>query len=1107
MDHIKIFSEPSLDVVYLCNNKCIFCGNNCFQPNIKTQCQLNIDNSIEFQAEALYEWASKGSEHTVVTEPTNNALTNGKHNYLLLLFSIASQLNKLTTVYNTSYNHQKLYNKFLGWVNSPISKQRLISYVFIMYSDNYQPTLDLVIDRMIVDIQIFRILGAVDRTNRFSFIIDNYKPAPNKQRVERISQSLLSETDSEKLKLIDYLSNFIEFKSFSFETFSKLANKGLVNVVGYMPDIKEIDSKQPIEFYRETILMCYKKYRTKNIFLFYQVYTEKFSEFIINHLKNVLLDDKLVYNVTEHNRERVMIEYLDFLNLKEIDIILRNRIDWFIIEIIKKDNGQIHLASKVSNIEPYFDSIASIEHLNLLSAFSGISVNQFSGCTIKKEKFYQLLKTCNHIEAILLIGRFFTTNDDIDYCLSLIGDLSLLAPSSNRVHTLLPQFESTIGFKEADGNVGLQSLRIKWFVTLMDYLHGFALPSTHYVIDRLERLMKENAKVIMKFLLGVNDSGVENMWYNIFFRDSIARCLFESDREGFERLLEKFDLSLHYNDYDSIVRSNIMLITDKYIKLEIDKLKISTFSYTYGYMASKHATCISKDVPILPHNLFTNFELLDQLFDHYDDTPEKPLTHPIYCFCELSLFVIFEINDQIADNTNLLRDYLDDVTNLYSLATPINTREKVTQLCDYLVRHKNICSKSKLFTQYMVSLSDVIFDHLDQTRLSYHFLKERRLAQKDTSIVELKPFPPLPSIILSKILHFIYYDPTVHSLEKVDLALVSWSFFNICSKIISDDYYDDNLFNYIPTYGLNQENIDSKYCLYKNYPRLIDSPDLAKMPMEVFDQLIYHRLESLIISLDNESHQCDFSIITQNTNLKKIEFVIVVGSFNNMESLVHIVKQSPQVTNLSFTCFDNLLGFGDLVRDILLLEMPKLVELFIFWSSGLTITENDNTLSFNDTISKLKKPPIMNISLANYTKFDGFHKVGIRLTEDFDMETFIHSHQASLSSATHQIRFIQKDIHLILPLLDYVIKHHHTKHISFCLDNCPIEPISIEFIQSIFDKMDKCENIQNLSLSWCIFARLPVYSLLIEEQWRYIDLKRLKYTNTFHTKFFQTWQK
>ncbi|KYQ88196.1 hypothetical protein DLAC_10882 [Tieghemostelium lacteum] len=584
-------------------------------------------------------------------------------------------------------------------------------------------------------------------------------------------------------------------------------------------------------------------------------------------------------------------------------------------------------------------------------------------------------------------------------------------------------------------------------------------------------------------------------------------------------ILSEIDKRKHNN-----VLSNLFLVLHPYSDMEV--LALNQLKKLNLDLLVKIITDFSKGPNDCGYQLIvgnhSNQNLFDEIFEMFysktsTTTREKPkLPEHIHKFMEFCLFLNFAHPGN--DSVSIVKKYYNNLDDLYQDESLFFKSGIDIRKLNLILRSKDytkMCLSSNLFKQFYFSLPKIIIDHLEFTKITYQlqFEKINWLNQNNnnnnnnsnSNNNNNNNFPKLPTLIISKIIHFFYFDPTIDSLEKILISQVSKQWFQLCSDILSNYYDEDYQSNYIFVDNFSAIDINAPYCLFKKYPKHLRYYELKRMPWQLMEQLLYKHTESIEVVIDDDEL---FGIhLNNDTLLTRIEMNIQINTFN-ITNYISLFQRSPLLKKIEFYIYSDWshllckLAF----HSILSLQLPHLQEIGIYFGHSLKI---ESGIHFNHYHSIFKKlPKFKLISIPNYVSFSGFDSATIKvLDENISLTKLIDFYQHPLSTCGDEIKFSVKDINQIPDLINFVSQYHQTDTLSFCICQIPSTPISVEFVQSIFNQLNQgSSNIKVLSIYINLYIQTPKYSLLSQNDWELIDFGKYKYPNNLFIKFYQTFK-
>ncbi|KYR01066.1 hypothetical protein DLAC_02160 [Tieghemostelium lacteum] len=1124
-----VYGDRSDIILNYDEKMCIYCQ---VTNNDDKKCSCTADEDIikklgfiEFNmlANSFYEWCSKLDIDIKPTQTSNK-------NYLLPLLSINNRL-------QSDYR----YNKFTQWIHSKSPRQRLISYLFVMKSRLVQSELlEEVFYSMLQDGVNFRILKRVPTV---------LKVVSGDLIVKVLNQLARDKKQDQSTELqgivLEWIFSFInistngEALSLSMETLQGLLQNypSSIYLNRKSQSNFQIDISKPLlnelEYYLDAILYVFINNNQTIISHLTSKYRTKLSK---------ILSEYLIYHLDSDTQESVdscigILLHKDQLNLT--DSVLNDKIDRFIYQLVYnsneldpviQDNIKKQLVFQISNVDLYFE-------IGLYDWFEGENLSHYlfwklqTVSEYRRSKFKESLKNfrksgCYSLH--LLIFKFFD-NDTVqeylyEFATSRISQFRLL---SN--YTLPLSLEILLHFTKTLDEMDMEyQPRIYNFIGiyLLELFEKISDPKLQKNIkDHVIEMIYQNAQQIKSILETVDFQ--ENIYAPkkyvvdcLFKCRDISEALLKGCPDTYEiicQLISPHIIPSNYSEkYTSESRSNMILVLHKHVNLEQLLLtegggdfklnydlivEVITDFYKYG----------DSGLELFIHT-YRDRAILDRLFQFYDKQPDN-IPIQIYKYCEFVIFLNLKFATQwsflsatlVANILKILKVYYHDMTNLYRDNIHLRDSNEIRSLTLLLKRFGPLCLKSHLFREFYFSLTPLVLDHLEDSKFAYQFQLERSkvLMMEDNIIHPVYTLPTLPIIVWTKILHFLFYDTTIDAYEKIHLATISRLWFNMCSNIVTNYYFEDTLSNYITVLDFKGLNIHSPYCLFRNYPKLMNYRNFRYVPADDIDNLLYTHTESLEIYMDEKF--VNGISLCRDTNIEGIEMTIQ-SEYIPTVNIISLFEHSPKLKKLVIYIFSErwtqLNHFNQLMESIMAIGLKYLQQISVYIAHELKPSTGFDLTNITTKYKKLPKFTL--ISIPNYVKFKGFGSVSVKILDELDITYMTEFYQEPFSQAKDSIGFSIKFHNQIIPLIEFIETNHSTNNMTICINHFDTTPITIELVQSIFDRLNETTNIQSFSIYIHMYTLTPYYSILPQEEWQKINLKKFKFTNNIFTKFYQT---
>ncbi|KYR01056.1 hypothetical protein DLAC_02150 [Tieghemostelium lacteum] len=1084
---------------------CLYCGDNEVHYCPKEIESIDSLNSTEFNnlIATFFDWCSKSDEEVdIINKQHYNDNTKKKRNHLYVTHVLIQHL------FGSLY-----YNKFTQWIDSKSPRQRLISYIFVLgsKSEALKGYHIRVFEKMTEDLILFQIFRREMKTK------DNRSYHLPKATVLKVLERIANEKNRKILELIDYqhLFNMIDNDfDYPIELLIKLINLDinmlttlLVTVIRDQVKTLKIDTQKPIEFYKNLIIQIIKELDL--IVWFYEIFGDKFSKFLegividdtypTSDRLNILLHTKL-FNFKFKNEMATKINSLIF-NSSQTSYA-------FCYTFYKQldENGFIEL-EKLFHKDKYYFFLAIPKEMvtNEIRQNYRDSMSSYSN-NLDMIKIIILFKILDRAEAM----QIFTSQLDLiswnhsfkSDIITILDDLDLLLDYSRLIIGINSQIDGLFNL--------LQSLTRLWSI-FFNTLSKMTKPA---IINLVIDMIRKNSKLIVSIY-----KGSQSYHQALFGNQQVPNALLEGDFENAISLFRSY-LKIDLYSASPASKSNLYLVMNRYEDVERDvifrvgKLYLAVLVNIITDFSEWGQTGLN----MMLSNI-ENYQLITNAIERYYSCSDgqiavvnkQSIPDQVYKFMEFWLFL--NITQQTEDKIYLISKYYNDITKLYENEKP-NGLTKLFFIETPL--NAKFCKSSDLFKQFYFTLPPIATDRLVNTKLGYllHLEKHKYLNKNNGNVVR-NTQPPmsmikkiihhfsydpivrniqLPMLMIKRIIHHFFYDPTIHNLEKVEISKVSKQWFHLCSDILSNNVDERNR-SYIPIFRYSKINIEYKYSLWKNYPKSINWETLKSLPWNLIDILLYGHLECLNISLNYNGW-----FLERDTQLK----TLIVTLYSPVEEPLifdGILNHSPLIESIEFIVHSNWLYLYSTIESILSLQLPNLKDINFYFCYNL---RNPIGIHLNNLKNKFEKLPKFNIlSVFEYISFSGFNTVGIRTT-DVNIPKMIEFYKDSLSTVKDAISFTINTITHIIPLIEFIDQHHPINSLSLILGQIPNIEISIDQIQTIFNRLNEVTNINIFSMCIQLEKSPSPYSILSPNDWKSINLGKFKYPNTIYTKFYQT---
>ncbi|KYR01036.1 hypothetical protein DLAC_02123 [Tieghemostelium lacteum] len=888
-----------------------------------------------------------------------------------------------------------------------------------------------------------------------------------------------------------------------------------------------IPSKSTIELdfqaLKDVILFCFQrspfdtKYEEKksNILNLYKKFKIEFREFIgsffLENFESTSSSDlrDICIGILLY-RERCKLHF-------KIDYV---KIENFIIEYlcnVRVPFSVTHeLVNQIVDPFPYFSKIyTNIYSKTKSSMLLYILFNKLSLENFKKVEFEEIECDVNLYFVAIYLKYYGVGHSKTKKYLKLIRDSNtkvfpaLFCQSDlnmyNGINTQCIEYiDSTMGYRglfKSFSDIGAKS----YFRSISVYLKD---KIAHVYSENLKKLPKKSEAFIKKY-------GDMMVWYmmspeNTLFSNELFQVLFQSvhhakflienlQKDTREMIIAKLKASKS-SPKRSITLNLAWVLKDYYAPKEIEKiLSLTLESFDIAF----HDINVLKLFPTLDcaagytliSSLYSNASI-SSLFDLYDKKDE-PLSSDFYKMAEICLMLnvtsmTHRYNGQRI--MNLIQLGFNDINNIYK-DVEITTEEQISHLnSSILVGSRRYLLKSKLFKEFYFGLpsrTKQLIRKISSSDIPYILELEEQEAKGLTGVTNGQTqidLPLLPNRIYEHIIHMVYYDNTVHPVFKIQLATVSRLFFNLASKVLTENYHEDYLVGYITIQDMSKINIDHPFCLLKKHCKFISFSDLKEIPMEEAYELFYNQLESFQINLS----MYNFFIVDRPTKIKYIE--ILVSSDNlELKSFITLFKQSPLLERIDFCITVSWRKFQAFMVSLLQMELPNVKVINLYLNHNVIISDGFQLNDILSSVGPLKRPlPKFNISsVPSFIKFNGpVDKVNIKFY-NFDLDRMKLFYPPIFQEIPFKfIKLSMENIQHALHMIDFIDDYTNIKKIE--LRFFQFSKMTVENVQLLFTKISENKNIKSFSTYCNIYLLSPAYPLLDEESWKFINMKDFK---------------
>ncbi|KYQ92669.1 hypothetical protein DLAC_06664 [Tieghemostelium lacteum] len=472
------------------------------------------------------------------------------------------------------------------------------------------------------------------------------------------------------------------------------------------------------------------------------------------------------------------------------------------------------------------------------------------------------------------------------------------------------------------------------------------IATKHPSVELIHKIQRENQKKLVEYYTYVFQEGSDRQ------KDKLIHAICDNP-VLYELLEDKFDQSFaeYYNSLlakhpkDFFIYSRLRGLVDVSVHLE------KMLTYPLQFIRDPK----NDKIQILIELLLTKKDNLEELISLY-----KSLIRVNPVFTQLIL-----INDELSKHINGL--------DLFELAMDAFVKLESTQknLTDFINHFPEQSAKSvDMETHFKSLLKEVQWNIVkDITNEQTKEIFKSYIPKKSLQVQEMNDLK-LSNYIYQIIIEYIYRERNISSLEKVGLATVCQSFFQICSNLVSNHYQQ---YNYIPILG--NINFQSKGCLIKQVPRHMKYSNMPFIPIDSVIDGFYQRIESLELNVPLLVN------IEQPLNIKalKVEFYRIYrgdpfhGSKYSLASLKNLISNCKELEFVSLALFNhNTLGpHRETLYQILdMITSRKSLKKLQFKISSDSFTE-ENTKSLVESIECVKRAvPSFDLNLGAIYNLD-----------------------------------------------------------------------------------------------------------------------------------------
>ncbi|KYQ92690.1 hypothetical protein DLAC_06688 [Tieghemostelium lacteum] len=681
-----------------------------------------------------------------------------------------------------------------------------------------------------------------------------------------------------------------------------------------------------------------------------------------------------------------------------------------------------------------------------------------------------------------------------------------------------------------------------YFVNLFSFLDN-----DHY--QGIIEILIENSKLISEWLLETPQTMPHYSLLIMFNNYRLAECLLNQLSE-LEMLTSKLHVhSRLLNSTKSLLNSiNLLKNVENKEGLIIKSLKLNrylTACEEYRDLLFMLNTFDHNDVFNILYDKSYDKKFISLIFEDYD-APNQPLKSRKLRELMLKLGFSHSIYQNEVNRIEMMKDTFKSTTEIEDIykgieLKGINDSHSIEDF--FIIIPEKLWSKSQYFTKFYHQFSrfkddikgtqDPKFFAIDveMNRLNSINDQSNNNNNNDSSGGNGLNILDLPMTILSRIVSLLYRDKTFHYRHKINLCALCKKIFEICSSVITNNYnhFENPNRNYIGVGNPLSLNLNSKYCLFKEYPKFLRYILLNQYPIEHQEMILYERAESMSVEFDIEVHNTSITntriILNRNTNLKTLAFY--VSGETNFNQIRDLIVKSPQLEFISFVVNEEWNSLESVIKCILHLQLPNLKKIYLFFNGE---AEDDafkthlNIQPIKNEIQQLNHPhpiqfPKLKLScVIEGKKFSGFDKFSINiLNQDLSKEDIISFYSDQFSKCD-SINFITISVKNVPILVEIATQFTNIKKLTINISTYHHKNnhLTIESLQSVFQQLNNTENIKKFSIFHRIFDyHMPIekYSvfddgyLTPEQQHQFyfskIDFGNFKSTNHLNIKFVQ----
>ncbi|KYQ92000.1 hypothetical protein DLAC_06823 [Tieghemostelium lacteum] len=1008
-------------------------------------------------------------------QTNNNSPLNQKLPDQILLFMVRFIIDNPT-----------FYYRFYEWMDSKIELQRLIIY-FILLRSKDQENLDLVFSRLISDITIFNILKP----------LPIFVNSPSSIQFLKLLKEIAEEKDEKILEQISYNSLFIDPPTYDIapqlcsDFIDKTLSPAIISdgVDNYHQNFitmvcEKLTKKEylkqniPFQQYHKIVLFLFLQYETSNelkvgLDNLYNHYKQEFSDYVKHYMLAGVSNHNTITLVNIiYNHDRFNIDVSDCSTIFN-EIILKINIE-FISSTSQLRRHKI--LSKIKSIDEYYSLIIYKIPLNTYAI--NILIQTLPKESINQERITFVEKNGDQNEIFYYMALLKCYSNDKN---SLIRSIRRLCQGS----TIDIQFFGADEWRFDPNNLEVVFQFEKDLRGVLGGGHQVFLPSSPFtsafvyylwfVITNLESTGYDR-EAILKTLGAYSDTifnyfGLEvaillpsQLNGALFHSRAVTKALVEgSPVKSQQYFKEHFKAIIGYSTQYNNVCDILEMLYSYYSTPSNDSLFVSLTSNHFRKIEALEKLMLDKDHLQLPEKLKQFCEVALKLCIIQHKLPVNPI-EIVKQNLQLPLDKLY--NDvQIRDNDDM--DKLEELLDSTSIFLKSPYFKKF---------YYQLPIRSSFSNKYSIYL-------LDQ--------EEKRQESYRLSIAECRPYPAqLPHSILKIIIHFLYHDINYHSQYKFQLALVSKTFMNLCSLVLSNNFNFDVLNNYITIKMTTKINTSHPLSLWRDYPKLVELKMLKYLPMPIqsMDKYFHDHLEASYISFN--SHMMEVRLLcTRQTNLRIIEIEFENPQTKNSNNVLQLFEKSPLLERINLTITLTWEDLDEYIASILKLKLQNLNELVVYLNHKsahrpLHLVPIKKRLTFHYDIVQF--PKLYLKSIPGMITFDGFDFVNVRLSDPVYQRDQIALIYNPILSQLRQIKFSVPDFHqYALPLVQLACQHSNIHEFAIRSFKYSYEDLDLSMVQQIFDLLSsQSSSIEVFSIYYSIFLSSPKTSILKPNIWK-----------------------